>query len=193
MDAKGDAVAMWATAGAIRAAFRPAGQPWGQPQTVFNAPGNFTLGTISAAIDPAGDVVAAWSIDTQAQLVHLASHRPGGSWSLATLTSDASNPVPRVAVDAAGDGIVGVGSAGRRSERLAFRRDCGLRRRRTATERALDSDKRRRRVTGGVLGLTVRRLLADRVCELDLRRWYGRRRSHSRSMSTACPAATRSR
>ena len=78
---------------------------------------------------------------------------------------------------AAGNGIVAWAPPAGAAKRLALGRDSRLRRRRTATQRALDPDQRRRRVAGRVLGLTVRRLLADCVCELDVRRRYGRRRS----------------
>lgn len=107
MDARGDAVVMWATNHQIRASFRPAGGAFGAPQTVWSQTSDFSLTGISAAMDPHGDVLATWSVDSAAHSVFVAGHPAGGNWTAPIgVPSDASDPVPSVAIDGAGDGIV---------------------------------------------------------------------------------------
>jgi hypothetical protein len=111
MDTAGDAFAIWKRSNGsnevIQAAVKPAGESWEKPATL-SAAGEEAF-TPQIAVDPAGDVIAAWTRSNGSNDVVQAAVKPaGGAWgkpaNLSAAGQEASEP--HVAVDTAGDATI---------------------------------------------------------------------------------------
>jgi hypothetical protein len=109
IDARGDAIAVWTSAGStVQSAVLPAGGAW-QPPVDISLPGAAgALSGAQVAIDPAGDAVAVWSRQDQAISVVQSAARPaGGAWQAPVDISAAGRLAfgADVAVDPQGDAV----------------------------------------------------------------------------------------
>ena len=111
IDAAGDATAVWTRSDGlnllIQAATRPVGGSWGPPVDLSGASGDAESPVI--AVDPAGDVVAAWKQRLAGSEAIETAYRPaGGVWEVPVAVEFGSAGVetPAVAIDEAGDAVV---------------------------------------------------------------------------------------
>jgi hypothetical protein len=121
MSSGGEAVAIWVSALgrdrlAIVSSSRPSGGAWQTPAQLGEGHEVLRMGGCHVAIDPAGDAVAVWSLETLFEFEQVwAAYRPGGgSWQPAVELRGAINPssAPDVAIDSRGDGAaVWIGSS----------------------------------------------------------------------------------
>ncbi len=94
MDANGDATAVWTRSDGLQfvaqAAERPVGGIWGVPVDLSGAGGNAE--SVTLAVDPAGDAVAAWKLRLSGSEAIETAYKPaGGVWEL----RKPSNSAPR--------------------------------------------------------------------------------------------------
>ena len=108
-NAAGDMVVIWSTSVELKASFRPAGGVFGPTEPVSPLAGALP----AAAIDGAGNVLAAWiSVESGVESVAAASRiRSAGQWTLRkTLSTHAVyDQVPAVAANDSGDAVVAFG------------------------------------------------------------------------------------
>jgi hypothetical protein len=107
VDARGDAVMVWADGG-IHAAYRPAGGEWQAPMLLSEQvdPHFPQPYANKVAMNARGDAVAVWSFPIPGGRATQAAVRPaGGAWQPAeTISAPGSGP-PKVAIDQQGDAI----------------------------------------------------------------------------------------
>jgi Divergent InlB B-repeat domain len=111
IDAGGEATAIWTRSDGLhleaQAATRPVGGSWGPPVDLSGSAGNAENPTL--AVDPAGDVVAAWKERLAGSEAIEINYRPaGGAWQgpVAVEFGSAVVETPAVAIDEAGDAVV---------------------------------------------------------------------------------------
>jgi hypothetical protein len=106
-DADGNAVAVWIAEGEIRASYRPWGGPWGAPENLD--PGASIHATQPrVTVQPDGEFVAAWIVDTDGSFLRWARRPAGGGWSEPDTVTGVSSPPEVGALEAAADGSVTV-------------------------------------------------------------------------------------
>ncbi len=111
IDAAGNATAVWTRSDGLhllaQAGDRPLGGSWGAPIDLSGAVGNAE--SVTLAVDPAGDVIAAWKQRFAGSEAIEVNYKPaGGGWEgPATLEFGAAVvETPAVAIDPAGDAVV---------------------------------------------------------------------------------------
>jgi hypothetical protein len=111
MSAAGDAIVAWLEDGAVRAAARPAGRPFGSPSTLTAPAGEMAqLDGPEVAIAGDGRAIAVWTrAGDAAPGVQVSAYTPGRGWTAPVTVSAAGEAAgePAVAVDEAGDAVVG--------------------------------------------------------------------------------------
>lgn len=81
----------------VRAAYRPVGEPWGQPANVSSE--GEQVQSVRAAVDPNGNAIVAWAGDIPKEggyeIAHAAYKSAGGEWETpAELSADGGNSFP---------------------------------------------------------------------------------------------------
>jgi PKD domain len=106
-DADGNAVAVWLSAGEVRASYRPRGGPWGPPENLDpGAAINTTQPRVT--VQPNGQFVAVWVVDGAGSSLRWARRPAGGGWSGPATVTAISNPPAVAALEASADGSVTV-------------------------------------------------------------------------------------
>jgi hypothetical protein len=108
LDSAGNATAVWSrwngSANVVEVSFRPAGQPWGAPETLAEAT------SPQVVVDRNGNWTVSWERSVESNVViETASRAPGGSWSEpAEVTEFAQgfDPEPFLAVDWEGNNTI---------------------------------------------------------------------------------------
>lgn len=108
LDAEGNATAVWTrwngSADVVEASFRPAGQPWGAPETLAAAT------SPQVVVDRNGNWTVTWERSAGSDVVIESSSRaPGGSWSEPVAVTEfpqGADPEPFVAVDWEGNNTI---------------------------------------------------------------------------------------
>jgi hypothetical protein len=111
LDAKGDSLVAWRGEDEgdefVRAAYRPVGEPWGQPTDVSSA--GEQVQELRDAVDPDGNAIVAWADSTGGHETVRAAYKPaGGTWGTpAGLSADGGNAFPSdVVFDTSGNAAV---------------------------------------------------------------------------------------
>jgi hypothetical protein len=105
---RGDAATVWrrfdGTYNRIQAAVRPTGGSWSTAVTLSTS--GLDADAPDVAIDPTGDVIAAWQLQDGAPLAQVRRLPAGGSWGPATnLAPLTTSDEPRVAADGQGNAV----------------------------------------------------------------------------------------
>jgi hypothetical protein len=101
LDVSGDSLVAWRGEDGgkeyVRAAYRPVGEPWGQPADVSSE--GEQVQSVRAAVDPDGNAIVAWAGDIPKEggyeIAHAAYRPAGGEWETPTeLSADGGNSFP---------------------------------------------------------------------------------------------------